>query len=379
MSSGERRSSALAAASDAPTFLLSTHGLVLSRGAGPPNLPEMAFLAVGLAERIGAHLAVAAFSVMEIRLDRRQFVVARRADGNIEAVELARIQRPTDSLETKRPQTGEVSADEVLAGIRNVPGVESSFIVSATGELLAGGLSPPLDDVAIAPLIPRLIRLCEVFPHSDGQLLCTLHYGGHLLFLRALHSGLLCVLASSRVSQSAARSAIGVVARQWSLLAASSITAEPRQAMSLPPVRQILDVHAKRLAGAAVVVVALMAASATIGHLVFKPRPPRLSPPPSLRAPEQRNEPLPVRQQPGPSMEVVLTAPPSVEPPPAAPAVSAPPAPTKRPTFRANRRHAPPRSPRVPPARVDVAAPRPPSEPPARRIDATNPYLPDVP
>jgi hypothetical protein len=340
----------------------------------------MALLSVGLAERIGAHLALAAFSLMEIRLDQGQLMVARRADGNMEAVELPRGQRNTDSLDTRRPQTGEISADGALAAVRDVSGVQSCFAVSDAGELVAGDLTPPLDDVSMETLSPLLLRLCAVFPHRDEQLLCTLHFGGHLLFIRALQHGVLCVLASAWISLPAARMAMGVVARQWTLLtnANSGHQPEPESLVPLARPARALDPRWKRLAGGAVAAV-LIVGGAAAGRLAFRPSaPPPPAPPiahPRIEIQGQQARPVEPTLQPLGSAVEVFEPPVVIEP---TPTLQPPPAPAHR--RRAIARRVPPPAPveAQPPPRTEGPARQPARGPASRPIDDANPYLRDV-
>jgi predicted regulator of Ras-like GTPase activity (Roadblock/LC7/MglB family) len=104
-----------------------------------------------------------------------------------------------------------------LAPLRDLPQVQGCFVVSEMGRLLARDLSALFGDDILAEVAPRALRLCETFSNGPEELRgCTLRYSSHLVLLRPLRDGVLCVLASSDVNVLALRMGINLTVRRLS-------------------------------------------------------------------------------------------------------------------------------------------------------------------
>lgn len=102
-----------------------------------------------------------------------------------------------------------------LGPLRDLPQVQGCFVVSDMGRLLARDLSALFGDDILAEVAPRALRLCETFNHEDEELRgCTLRFSDHLLLLRPMRDGVLCVLASGDVNLLALRMGVNLTIRR---------------------------------------------------------------------------------------------------------------------------------------------------------------------
>jgi len=102
-----------------------------------------------------------------------------------------------------------------LAPLRDLPHVQGCFVISDMGRLLARDLSALFGDDVLAEIAPRALRLCETFSHNSEELRgCTLRYADHLVLLRPMRDGILCVLASAEVNLLALRMGLNLTVRR---------------------------------------------------------------------------------------------------------------------------------------------------------------------
>jgi predicted regulator of Ras-like GTPase activity (Roadblock/LC7/MglB family) len=152
---------------------------------------EAAAQAAQLAAAMGEHLGLEGFRGLELH------PVSSSGGG-------------PSSLPARTP-----SAQGALAPLRDVAGVQGSFVVTDLGRLVGRDLPAFFDNAVLAEVGPRALRLRELFARGDqGPLACTLQYTDHLLLLRPLRDGLLCVLADSGVNVLAARMAMNLATRE---------------------------------------------------------------------------------------------------------------------------------------------------------------------
>ena len=102
-----------------------------------------------------------------------------------------------------------------LAPLRDLPHVQGCFVVSEMGRLLARDLSALFGDDILSEIAPRALRLCETFANGHEELRgCTLRYSDHLVLLRPMRDGVLCVLAGAEVNPLALRMGANLTVRR---------------------------------------------------------------------------------------------------------------------------------------------------------------------
>lgn len=103
----------------------------------------------------------------------------------------------------------------LLATLKDVPGIQGSFLLSDTGSLLARDLPAVFSDDLFAEAGPRLTRLADTF-ESVGKRVetCLMRFRDHKIYMRRAAEGFLCVLASTNVNLPALRTAATLVARR---------------------------------------------------------------------------------------------------------------------------------------------------------------------
>jgi hypothetical protein len=133
----------------------------------------------------------------------------------------------------------------VLATLRDVPGVQGSFLIGPQGALAARDLAPMFADEVLKEVGPRLVRLGDAFADGGAKVLgSVLNCGSYLLYLRAVERGTLCVLASDGVSMPALRMGTNLAARR---LAALPPAAPPPVPPPLPaPVAKVAEAAPSR-------------------------------------------------------------------------------------------------------------------------------------
>jgi predicted regulator of Ras-like GTPase activity (Roadblock/LC7/MglB family) len=109
---------------------------------------------------------------------------------------------------------------DVLATLRDVAGVHGSFMVSSEGRMVACDMAALFTDEILDEVAPRLLRLADAFGDEDVRVLSyVLRYQEHLLFVRGLRQGVLCVLSDSDVNMPALRMGASLAVRRLTSLA----------------------------------------------------------------------------------------------------------------------------------------------------------------
>jgi hypothetical protein len=107
------------------------------------------------------------------------------------------------------------SIANTLVALRDVQGIEGSFIISPGGNLVTKDL-PSIFDVALSgDFGSRLNRLVECFLSGGDQVdIGLLKFDEHKLYLRALSKGMLCIITSNGVSMPALKMAVNLALRR---------------------------------------------------------------------------------------------------------------------------------------------------------------------
>ncbi len=105
-----------------------------------------------------------------------------------------------------------------LAALKDVTGIQGSFVISAEGGLLAREMPSLFDDSIFEEAGPRISRLSETFGMLGDELeSCVLRFTDHLLCFRQLAKGsLLCIMTSVGVNLPALKMAINLAQRRIS-------------------------------------------------------------------------------------------------------------------------------------------------------------------
>ena len=113
-----------------------------------------------------------------------------------------------------QPGPGSIEAG-ALAHLRDVPGIEGSFVVSDMGRLLARDMPPVFDDDVLGEVGPRALRLRDTLGYAGEDLdSAVVRYADYLFFLRPLNDGVLCVLTAQSVNVPAVKMAMNLCARR---------------------------------------------------------------------------------------------------------------------------------------------------------------------
>lgn len=99
--------------------------------------------------------------------------------------------------------------------LRDVPGVEGSFVVSDLGRLLARDMPPVFGDEVLGEVGPRALRLRDTLGYAGEDMdSAVIRYADYLLLLRPLSDGVLCVLARQEANVPAVKMAMSLCARR---------------------------------------------------------------------------------------------------------------------------------------------------------------------
>jgi predicted regulator of Ras-like GTPase activity (Roadblock/LC7/MglB family) len=105
--------------------------------------------------------------------------------------------------------------EETLRSLRDVKGVEGSFVIAESGALVARDLPAIFDYELFADLGPRIARLYEAFLSGGDQMdACLIRYTEHKLYLRRMTYGLIGVLSTAAVNMPALRMVANLVIRR---------------------------------------------------------------------------------------------------------------------------------------------------------------------
>jgi predicted regulator of Ras-like GTPase activity (Roadblock/LC7/MglB family) len=107
------------------------------------------------------------------------------------------------------------SAAQMLAALRDVRGVQGSFILSEDGALVVRDLGTVLNEELLIELGPRAVRLCETFAvESTPVTSCALRFADLMLFLRPIPGAVLCVVSTLDVNLPALKMGVSLTARR---------------------------------------------------------------------------------------------------------------------------------------------------------------------
>jgi hypothetical protein len=119
---------------------------------------------------------------------------------------------------------------EVLQSLRDLPGTLGSFVIDEAGTLCARDLPSWFDDVALMEAGVRLASMRAAVASLAPELPFegyTARFGEHLVVIRPVGTGSLCVLCPDDVDRRALQMSASLVARR--------IYASARRASELPP------------------------------------------------------------------------------------------------------------------------------------------------
>jgi predicted regulator of Ras-like GTPase activity (Roadblock/LC7/MglB family) len=106
---------------------------------------------------------------------------------------------------------------QVLSSLRDLTGVQGSFMVSGDGELVAEDMGALFNDELLAEVAPRVVRLCDTFTGEQGSLTsCSIRFADTLLFIRPLPGAVLCVLSTLDVKMPALKMGVNLILRRLS-------------------------------------------------------------------------------------------------------------------------------------------------------------------
>ena len=109
----------------------------------------------------------------------------------------------------------ESALSEALQSMRDVPGVQGSFVVSDLGRLLARDMPALFGDDILGEAGPRALRLRETLADGGEPVTwCVVRYATSLLCLRPLRDGLLITLTEKTVNLPALRMAMTHTSRR---------------------------------------------------------------------------------------------------------------------------------------------------------------------
>lgn len=112
------------------------------------------------------------------------------------------------------PEPATVDGTDPLRTLKDVPGVEGSFVVSDLGRLLARDMPPVFGDDVLGEVGPRALRLRDTLGYAGEELdSAVIRYADYLLFIRPLSDGVLCALTARETNVPAVKMALQLCAR----------------------------------------------------------------------------------------------------------------------------------------------------------------------
>jgi hypothetical protein len=104
---------------------------------------------------------------------------------------------------------------ETLKTLRDIKGVQGSFVVRAQdGHLLGRDLPAVIDDAVLSSVGPRIDRLLNIVDSQPPTETIAMRFGDHRLDVKRMPAAHLCVLADVAVSAPALRMAVKLVSRK---------------------------------------------------------------------------------------------------------------------------------------------------------------------
>jgi predicted regulator of Ras-like GTPase activity (Roadblock/LC7/MglB family) len=102
-----------------------------------------------------------------------------------------------------------------LATLKDIAGINGSFVFTNSGQVVARELNPSFDDAILGEVAERLSRIHDTFAAVGDELdFVVIRFREHKLYLKVLSSGMLCILADQIVNMAALRMAANLVARR---------------------------------------------------------------------------------------------------------------------------------------------------------------------
>jgi predicted regulator of Ras-like GTPase activity (Roadblock/LC7/MglB family) len=115
------------------------------------------------------------------------------------------------------------SPPQILAALRDVRGVQGSFVLTPDGTLLVRDMGALLNEELLAEIGPRAVRLCETFAsETAGVTSCSVRFADLLLFFRPIQGGVLCVVATLDVNMPALKMGVNLTSRRLGPLFAAA-------------------------------------------------------------------------------------------------------------------------------------------------------------
>jgi hypothetical protein len=109
---------------------------------------------------------------------------------------------------------------QILAALRDVRGVQGSFMLASDGTLLVRDMGAMLNEELLTEVGPRATRLCETFATELAPVIsCSLRFADLLLFMRPMPGGVLCVLSTLDVNMPALKMGVSLTTRRLGPLA----------------------------------------------------------------------------------------------------------------------------------------------------------------
>jgi predicted regulator of Ras-like GTPase activity (Roadblock/LC7/MglB family) len=106
------------------------------------------------------------------------------------------------------------TAAQLLAALRDVRGVQGSFVLSSDGALVVRDVGTLLNEELLVELGPRAVRLCETFTAETVPVTsCSIRFSDLLLFLRPIPGGVLCVVSTLEVNMPALKMGVILTSR----------------------------------------------------------------------------------------------------------------------------------------------------------------------
>jgi predicted regulator of Ras-like GTPase activity (Roadblock/LC7/MglB family) len=120
-----------------------------------------------------------------------------------------------------------------LLALKDVSGIQGSFVLSKEGSLLAMQMPALFDASMFAELGPRIERLAESFSSIGDEMdSCLVRFADHMLCIKQFtKGGSLCILTDRSVNLPALKMAVNLADRR---LAAEIATAKPAVAAAPP-------------------------------------------------------------------------------------------------------------------------------------------------
>jgi hypothetical protein len=132
---------------------------------------------------------------------------------------------------------------EALRSLRDIKGIQGSFVLRAgSGELLGRDLPAVIDDAVLADVGPRIDRLLTIVESPNPTEAIALRFGEQRLDVKCVGTAHLCVLAEAAVSSPALRMAMKLVGRKldghaWAPPLPKVTPAQASQTTDEPPKR----------------------------------------------------------------------------------------------------------------------------------------------